>query len=88
MEVEGGEKRNEAKVGQFSRLLEAVHRLVDSKDDVGLAGGVELDKGEEVKAGKNLREELVSKYFDELGRVKGGAEVKIRQVYRAKESVV
>ena len=84
VEAESGEKRNEAKVGQFSRLLEAVHRLVDSKDDAGLAGGVELDKGEEVKARENLRRELVSKYFDELG----GVEVKIRQVYRAKESVV
>ncbi len=47
-----------------------------------------MDKGDEVKAGENLRGELVSKYFDELGRVKGDAEVKIRQVYRAKESVV
>ena len=37
-EVEGGEKRDEAKVGKFARLLEAVHRPVYSKDDVGLAG--------------------------------------------------
>jgi hypothetical protein len=39
VEAEGREKRDEAKVGEFSRLLEAVHRLVYTKDDVGLAGG-------------------------------------------------
>ena len=44
-EAEGGEKRDEAKVGKFARLLEAVHRLVYSKDDVGLAGGVGFKEG-------------------------------------------
>jgi hypothetical protein len=33
-----------------SRLLEAVHRLVYSEDDVGLTGGVGLDGGEKIKA--------------------------------------
>jgi hypothetical protein len=41
-----------------------------TKDDVGLSGGVELIEGEEVKAGENVREELVGKNFDELGRLK------------------
>ena len=40
VETEGGEKRDEAKVRQFARLLEAVLRLIYTKDDVGLAGGV------------------------------------------------
>ena len=48
-ETEGGEKRDEAKVGEFARLLEAVHRLVYSKDDVGLAGGVGLEEGKEIE---------------------------------------
>jgi hypothetical protein len=35
------EESDTAKVGNFSRLLEAVHRLVYyAKDDVGLARGV------------------------------------------------
>ncbi len=48
-EAEGGEKRDEAKVREFARLLEAVHRLVYSKDDVGLAGGVGLEEGKEIE---------------------------------------
>ncbi len=43
VKAEGGEKKDEAKVGKFVRLLEAVHRLVYAKDDVGLAGGVGLE---------------------------------------------
>ena len=43
--VEVSKKPKEAKVREFARLLEAVHRLIDSKDDVGLAGGVSLDEG-------------------------------------------
>ncbi len=34
-----------------------------------------------------MRGKLVSKDFDELGRVKVGAKVEVRQVNRAKESV-
>ncbi len=44
-EAKGGEKRDEAKVRELARLLEAVHRPVYSKDDVGLAG--EERRGEE-----------------------------------------
>ncbi len=40
VETKSGEKRDEAKVVEFSRLLEAVDHFVYSKDDVGLAGGV------------------------------------------------
>jgi hypothetical protein len=71
-----------------NRLLEAVHRLVYSKDGVGLAEGVGLDEGKEIKAGENVRGELVGENFDVLGRVKVGAKVEVRQVNRAKESVV
>ncbi len=53
VEAEGGEKRDEAKVGEFFRLLEAVHRLVYTKDDVGLAGGVGFKEGKEIEAGEN-----------------------------------
>ncbi len=48
-EAEGGEKRDEAKVRELARLLEAVHRLVNSKDDVGLAGGVGFEEGKEIE---------------------------------------
>jgi hypothetical protein len=82
------ERRETRKVGKFARLLEAVHRLIDAKDDVGLAGGVGFEKGKEIKAGENVRGELVSKDFNELGRVEVGAKVEVRQVNRAKESVV
>ncbi len=48
-----GEKRDEAKVGDFSRLLEAIHRFDYSKDDVGLAG----DEGLVLRKGRRLRRE-------------------------------
>jgi hypothetical protein len=47
-----------------------------------------LDEGEEIKAGENVRGELVSEDFDVLGRVEVGAKVEVRQVNRAKKSVV
>ncbi len=83
VEAEGGAKRNEAKVGQFARLLEAVHRLVYSKDNVGLAGGVSLDEGEKVKVGENSGRELLGKEFDILGRVERSAKVKVREPKKA-----
>ncbi len=71
VKAESGEKRNEAKVGQFSRLLEAVHRLVYAKDDVGLAGGVGFKEGKEIEAeaGENGGKELMGEDFYVLGRV-------------------
>ena len=54
IETEGGEK-----VREFARLLEAVHRLVNAKDDVGLAGGVGLDEGVKVEVRENSGRELV-----------------------------
>ena len=47
-----------------------------------------MDEGEKVKVGENSGRELLGKKFDILGRVEGSAKVKIRQVYRAKESVI
>jgi hypothetical protein len=47
-----------------------------------------LKKGKEIKAGENVRGKLVGNDFDELGRVKVGAKVEVRQVNSAKESVV
>ncbi len=50
-------------------LLEAVHRLVYSKDDVGLAGGVGFEEGKETEVGENGGRELMGKDFYILGRV-------------------
>ena len=73
VEAEGGEKRNEAKVRQFARLLETVHRLIYTKDDVGLAGGVGLDEGVKVKVRENSGRELVGEEFYILGRAERSA---------------
>ncbi len=67
METKSGEKRDEAKVGEFSRLLETVHRLVYAKDDVGLARGVNLKEGKEIEVGENGRGELMGDEFYVLG---------------------
>ncbi len=68
-EAEGGEKKDEAKVEEFARLLEAVHRLVYSKDDVGLAGGVGFEEGKEIEVRENGGREQMGKEFYILGRV-------------------
>jgi hypothetical protein len=57
VETKSGEKRDEAKVGKFSLLLEAVHRLVYAKEDnVGLAGGVGLRKGRRLRRERTAEE--------------------------------
>jgi hypothetical protein len=45
-------------------------------------------KGGKIKAGENVRGELVGEDFDVLERVDVGAKIEVRQVNRAKESVV
>jgi hypothetical protein len=47
-----------------------------------------LDEGKEIKAGENVRSELMGEDFDVSGRVEVGAKVEGRRVNRAKESVV
>ncbi len=64
METKSGEKRDEAKVGDFSRLLEAVHRLVYAKDIVGLARGAGFKERNEIEAGENGGGELMVEEFD------------------------
>ena len=88
VETEGGEKRDEAKVREFAGLLEAVHRLVDTKDDVGLAGGVGLKEGNEIELGENGGRELMGEEFYVLGRVEVGSELKVGEIDGVKESVV
>ncbi len=39
-----------------------------------------MDEGEEIKAGENVRGELVGEDFDVLGRVEVSAKVEVRQV--------
>jgi hypothetical protein len=79
---------DKAKVRKFTRLLEAVHRFVYAKDDIGLAEGFGFKKGKDIKAGESVRGELVGKDVYALGRVKVSVKVEIRQVNSAKESVV
>ncbi len=89
METKSGEKkRNEAKVGNFSRLLEAVHRFDYSKYDVGLTGGVGFKEGKEIEAGENGGGELMGEEFDVLGRVEVGAKVEVCEIDGAEEGVV
>ncbi len=67
MEAKSGEKIDEAKVGELSRFLEAVHFFVYAKDDVGLAGGVGFKEGKEIEAGENGGRELMVTILMYLG---------------------
>ena len=88
METKSGEKRDEAKVGKFSLLLEAVHRLVYAKDNIGLARGGGFKEGKEIEAGENGGGELMGEEFDVLGRVEVGAKVEVGEIDGAEERVV
>ncbi len=89
VETKSGEKRDEAKVGEFSRLLEAVHRsLFYAKDNLGLAGGVGFKEWKEIEAGENGGGELMGEEFDVLGRVEVGAKVEVGEIDGAEERVV
>jgi hypothetical protein len=77
VETKSGEERDEAKVGEFSRLLEALHRLVYAKENVGLAGGVGFKEEKEIEAGENGGGELMGEDIDVLGRVKVDAKVEV-----------
>ncbi len=74
----GNQKWREERRGEgwrVFRLFEAVHRLVDAKDNVGLAGGVGFEEGKEIEAGENGGGELMGEEFDVLGGVEVGAKV-------------
>jgi len=79
---------NKAEVRKFARFLEAVHRLIYSKDDVGLAGGVGFKEGKEIEAGENGGGELMGEDYYVLGRVEVGAKIKVGEIDGAEEGIV
>ncbi len=95
METKSGEKEDEAKVGEFSRLLEAVHRPVYAKEGKEIEAEIEVGfkeekvgfkEGKEIEAGENGGGEYMGEEFDVLGRV--GAKVEVGEIDGAEESVV
>ncbi len=77
----------ETSLGELACLLKSVHRLVDAEKEVGFAGGVVLDEEYEVKMGEDRVGEEVGVEFDELGRGKGSAKIKVSKVNWPQEGV-
>ena len=86
-EIEGFEKGDKAEIGEFTCLLQSVHRFVDAEKEEGFAVGGVLDEGKEVKVRKDRVGEEMGVEFDVLGRGKVGAKVEVRQIDGPKDSI-
>ena len=75
-----GKMGEETCLGQLACLLKSVHRLIDAEKEVGFAGGVVLDEGDEVEVREDRVGEKVGVEFDELGMGKGSAKIEVSQV--------
>ena len=71
VKVESLKERDESEIGELTCLFEAVHRFLDTENDVRLSRLILLDEGEKRKARQDFGGEDVSMNFNELVRSKG-----------------
>jgi hypothetical protein len=71
MEVERLKERDETEIGELTCLFEAVHRFLNTENDVRLSRFICLDEGEKRKARQDFGGEKVSINFYELMFSKG-----------------
>jgi hypothetical protein len=71
MEVERLKERDETEIGELTCLFEAVHRFLNTENDVRLSRFICLDEGEKRKARQDFGGEKISINFYELMFSKG-----------------
>ena len=71
MEVERLKERDETEIGELTCLFEAVHRFLNTENDVRLSRFICLDEGEKRKARQDFGGEKISIDFDKLMFSKG-----------------
>jgi len=71
MEVERLKERDETEIGELTCLFEAVHRFLNTENDVRLSRFIYLDEGEKRKARQDFGGEKISIDFDKLLLNKG-----------------
>jgi hypothetical protein len=71
VKVESLKERDESEIGELTCLFEAVHRFLDTENDVRLSRLILLDEGEKRKARQDFGGEDVSMNFNELVSGKG-----------------
>ena len=68
---------DKSKIGELTCLFEAVHRFLNTENDVRLSRFICLDEGEKRKARQDFGGKKISIDFDELRVSKGRFEIKI-----------
>ena len=71
VKVESLKVRDESEIGELTCLFEAVHRFLDTENDVRLSRLILLNEREKRKARQDFGEKNVSINFNELGCGKG-----------------
>ena len=71
MEVERLKERDETEIGELTCLFEAVHRFLNTENDVRLSRFIFLDEGEKRKARQYFGREKISVNFYKLMLSKG-----------------
>jgi hypothetical protein len=71
VKVESLKERDESEIGELTCLFEAVHRFLDTENDVRLSRLILFDEGEKRKARQDFGGEDVSMNFNELVSGKG-----------------
>jgi hypothetical protein len=66
-EIEGFEKGDKAEIGEFTGLLQSVHRLVDAEEEVRPTRRVSLKERNKGKTKEDCRREKMSVDFNVLG---------------------
>ena len=71
VKIERLKERDESEIGELTCLFEAVHRFLDTENDVRLSRLILLDEGEKRKARQDFGGKDVSMNFDVLVSSKG-----------------
>jgi hypothetical protein len=77
VKVESLKERDESEIGELTCLFEAVHRFLDTENDVRLSRLILFDEGEKRKARQDFGGKKISIDFNELRVSKGRFEIKV-----------
>jgi hypothetical protein len=86
VEIERLKERDKAEIGQLTCLFEAVHRFLNTENDVRLSSFV-LNKGEKKEARQDFGGKKISIDFNELGFREGRLKIEVGQVNGAKVGI-
>ena len=87
VEIERLKERDKAEIGQLTCLFEAVHRFLNTENDVRLSSFVLFNEGEKKEARQDFGGKKISIDFNELGLREGRLKIEVGQIDRAKVGI-